>query len=91
VKDWNRSVFKAGHCKQRGELFTCSRHQVGPLERAAKVFARELLMPAETVRWLWQRGFYAPEEIVRVLGVSFQAVGLRMAELELGRERVWWG
>jgi len=46
---------------------------------------------AETMRWLWKRGFYAPEEIGRVLGVSFQAAGLRMAELELGRERVWWG
>jgi len=54
------------------------------------VFARKLLMPAETMRWLWDRGFCAPEEIGRLLGVSFQAAGLRMAELELGRERVWW-
>jgi len=35
-------------------------------------------MPAETVRWLWDRGFYAPEEIGKVLGVSLQAVASRM-------------
>jgi len=72
-------------------MFACRRHVDTGIERAANVFARELLMPAETVRWLWEKGFYAPEEIGRVLGVSFQAMGLRMAELELGRERVWWG
>lgn len=38
-------------------------------------------MPPETMRWFHGRGFYAPEEIGRVLGVSAQAVGLRMAEL----------
>ncbi len=48
-------------------------------------------MPAETMRWLYGRGFYAPEQLAKVLGVSEQAVGLRMAELQLGRERVWWG
>ena len=30
------------------------------IERAANVFARELLMPEEVVRWLYSRGFYAP-------------------------------
>jgi len=35
--------------------------------------------------------FYAPEQIGRVLGVSAQAAGLRIAELELGREQAWWG
>jgi len=71
-------------------LFACRRWADNGIERAANIFARELLMPAETMRWLWEKGFYAPEEIGRVLGVSFQAAGLRMAELDLGREGVWW-
>jgi len=95
---WARQRFTAAHelkhyltDRHLAPMFACRRHVDTGIERAANVFARELLMPAETVRWLWERGFYAPEEIGRVLGVSFQAAGLRMAELELGRERVWWG
>jgi len=38
-------------------------------------------MPAETARWLWDRGFYAPEEIGRVLGMSFQAAAYRFEEV----------
>jgi len=94
---WARQRFTAAHelkhyltDRHLADVFYCRRTSDRGIERATKVFARELLMPAETVRWLWERGFYAPEEIGRVLGVSFQAARLRMAELELGRERVRW-
>lgn len=36
-------------------------------------------------------GFYMPQQLGQVLGVSAQAVGLlRMAELGLGKEQAWW-
>jgi len=48
-------------------------------------------MPAETVSWFWEKGFYGPEEMGKLLGVRFQAAGLTMAELELAKESIWWG
>jgi len=96
-ESWARQRFTAAHelkhylmDRRMAPMFTCSRNLDNRLERAANVFARELLMPAEVVRWLWENGAYAPEQIGRVLGVSAQAVALRTAELEIGREKVWW-
>ncbi len=95
-ESWARQRFTAGHelahyLMHRGlaRMFTCRRDLDNRLERGANVFARELLMSAETCRWLYGRGFCAPEEIGKVLGVSAQAAGLRMAELDLGREQAW--
>ncbi len=97
---WARQRFTAAHefkhyLADRGvaRMFTCRRSLDTAIEKAANVFARELLMPPEVCRWLYGRGFLAPEELGRVLGVSEQAAGLRMAELDLdlGKEQVWWG
>lgn len=97
-ESWARQRFTAAHelkhyltNRHLAPVFTCSRRLVTAIERAANVFARELLMPEETMRRLYARGFYVPEQIGRTLGVSNQAAGLRMAELELGREQAWWG
>ena len=45
-----------------------------------------LMMPTEIVWWLWRRVFRDPERIGRVLDVSAEAAGARMAELGLGGE-----
>lgn len=59
------------------------------IEREADVFARELLMPDESVSWLWRQGLRSPVEIARALGVSSEAAGIRLAELGLGERRLW--
>lgn len=98
-QNWARQRFSAAHelkhyltDRHLSPVFYCSRVADRGIERAANVFARELLMPAEVVRWLYtEREFYSPEEIGKVLGVSAEAAGYRIAELGLGRERVvWW-
>jgi len=71
--------------------FACRRYVDNRLEREANVFARDLLMPAEVLGWLWGQGYHAPEQIGRALGVSAQAVDIRMAELEIGPEKALWG
>lgn len=94
---WARQRFTAAHelkhylvDRHLAPVFTCSPNLDTRIERAANVFARELLMPPEVMRFLHGRGFDTPMKIGRVLGVSAQAVGIRMAELGLGWGRVWW-
>jgi len=96
-QSWTRQRFTAAHefkhyltDRHLAPVSTCSQRLDTAIERAVNVFARELLMPPETCG-LYDKGFCAPEEIGRVLGVSAQAAGLRMAELGLGKEQVWWG
>ncbi len=94
---WARQRFTAAHELKHfltdlrvARVFTCQRNLDTRVERAANVFAREQLMREETMRWLYDKGLYAPEQLAKALGVSKQAAGLRMAELRLGNKRVWW-
>jgi len=94
---WARQRFTAAHELKHfltdlrlARVFMCRREVDRGIERAANIFARELLMPAEVMRFLYGRGFDTPLRIGRVLGVSAQAAGIRMAELGLGEGRVWW-
>jgi len=93
----SRQRFSAAHelkhfltDRHLADIFYCSRTSDRGIERAANIFARELLMPAETVRFLWERGFYGPEEIGRVLGVSFQAAAHRLEEVMTRQVRIRW-
>ena len=95
---WARQRFTAAHelkhyltDRRTARVFMCRRSMDRGIERAANVFAQELLMPAEMCRWLYGQEARAPAEIGKALGVSAQAEGIRMAELGLGKEQVWWG
>jgi Zn-dependent peptidase ImmA (M78 family) len=94
---WARQRFTAAHelkhyltDRRTARVFMCRRSMDRGIGRAANVPARELLMPAETVKWLCGQESRAPAEIGKALGVSARAAGIRMAELGLGKERVWW-
>ncbi len=67
--------------------FLCRRDENGELDKAANIFARELLMPVETVLWLYRRGVSSPEALGRILGVSARAASYRLRELS--SELLW--
>jgi len=96
-ESWTRQRFTAGHelahylmHRHLGTILCCRRNANRGIERAANVFARELLMPEEVVRFLWDRGYYAPETIGRILGVSAQAAAIRLEEVMLGQSQIDW-
>lgn len=55
-----------------------------PNERAANQFAAELLMPAEAVQLMLNRGYRSIDELANIFGVSSAAMGYRMINLGLG-------
>ena len=75
----------------QAQLFLCDAADAGDAgaqEREARRFADELLMPIQILYWLHRRGLGAPGQVARVLGVSTEAAGRRLAELGLsGEER----
>jgi hypothetical protein len=94
---WARQRFTAAHELKHyltdrclTPVFSCRRHVDTGMEGAANAFARELLMPPEVVRWLWDRGFRSAAEIGRALGVSAEAAGYRMRELAIGEIEIGW-
>lgn len=95
---WGRQRFTAAHelkhfltDRRLSTIFSCSRHGDGGIERAANAFARDLLMPEETVYFLVQeRGICNPQALGRILGVSTAAMSLRMAELRLAPQQALW-
>ncbi len=91
---WGRQRFSAAHelkhfLADRGgkSMFLCGPGCQTAAERAANIFARELLMPAEAVRWLYWRGIQSPGSMARVLGVSGRAAPIRFSEIGLGSQR----
>lgn len=76
--------------RQARAVFYCTGRSDSGLERAANVFARELLMAPEVVEFLLDRGGYAPEQIGRSLGVSAEAAGYRLRELVSGQVLINW-
>ena len=68
----------------QAQLFLCDVADAGTQERQAGRFAAELLMPIQMLYWFHRRGFEAPSEVARILGVSVEAAGARMVELGLG-------
>ena len=84
------AAHELGHyLMHRGEarLFLCAAADENAQERQAERFAAELLMPVEMAYWLQRRGLGNREQVARVLGVSVEAAGARIAELGLGGER----
>ncbi len=67
---------------------TCANGEEDPIEQAANVFASRLLAPACV---LWGLDIHAPEDIMKLCGLSYQASVLRAKRLELlyRRERLF--
>jgi len=67
----------------RAQVFFCRRGEWGSRQAEAQRFARELLMPAQIVWWLWRRGDRTPMRIAEVLRAPVRAVEARLREIGL--------